>query len=428
MSSAEMVILPNKGFKFTEDFFLLFCEKNSDGTKHLRLRGKELYQRIGQRLSHMDMLAVSLFLRDHLEIISLDLCYNNIGDVGVQILVENYFEYKNTLVDLNLIFNDLSYLALSELYRTSKNMRLRTLRLTGNKFGKKGGEYVAKLIESLPTLELVELGDTDQVLPSIDAILETTKKSNLKVLDISRVLPKSEYEILNPSWLAKNVGLFLEVNKILTELHMEKCELDGHDVEKLMNGMMYNTSLKLLNLACNRIGSYGMKILAKWLSEKPLLQGLDVSHNQISDHGARALSFGMCYSRLKFLNISYNRIGDDGIACILDTLKKPYQMRLFFFYGNPFGPKSLKIVKRMILSGVLQQKYIDTKLYEVDGELKAAYYPTNHFKQQYYSVMMHGFPEVLKIKRNVVEPPNEKRRPFFFLPYYERYQSWPHKM
>ncbi|XP_044751723.1 leucine-rich repeat-containing protein 34-like [Coccinella septempunctata] len=425
MNSSEVVLLPNSGFKFTETFFLLFCEKNSDGTRHLRLKGKELYQRIGKRLSHMDMLVVSLFLREHLEIISVDLCYNDIGDVGVEILVENYFDDKNnTLLDLNLMSNDLTSAGLSHLYKSAKNLKLRTLRLTGNKFGKKGGEYVAKLIESIPSLELLELGDTDQVLTSIDSILETTKKSNLKVLDISRVIPKTEYEILNPSWMAKNVGLFLEINRTLTELHMEKCGLDGHDIEKLMHGMIYNTSLKLLNIASNRIGCHGLKVLAEWLAEKPPLHGLDVSYNRISDSGARALSFGMCYSRLKFLNISYNRIGDDGIACILDTLKKPYQMRLFFFYGNPFGSKSLKIVKRMIMSGVLLQKYIDTKLYEVDGELNAAFYPTNHFKQQYYSVMMHGFPEMLKIKRNKVEPPNHKRRPFYHLPYYERYQPF----
>lgn len=47
MNRSEMVMLPNKGFQFTDTFFLLFCEKNSDGTKHLRLKGRELYQRIG---------------------------------------------------------------------------------------------------------------------------------------------------------------------------------------------------------------------------------------------------------------------------------------------------------------------------------------------------------------------------------------------
>lgn len=30
-----------------EDILQLFCEKNSDGTKHLRLKGKELQQRFG---------------------------------------------------------------------------------------------------------------------------------------------------------------------------------------------------------------------------------------------------------------------------------------------------------------------------------------------------------------------------------------------
>lgn len=76
------------------------------------------------------------------------------------------------------------------------------------------------------------------------------------------------------------------------------------------------------------------------------------------------------------------------------------------------------------MSGVLQQNYIDTKLYLVNGDLHAAYYPTNHFKQQYYSVCMHGYPEMLKIKNNKMEAPNPKRRPFYYLPYYERYQPF----
>lgn len=79
----------------------------------------------------------------------------------------------------------------------------------------------------------------------------------------------------------------IKINKSLTELHMEKCGLDGHDIEKMMHGMMYNTSLKLLNIASNKIGCHGLTIISKWLAEKPPLHGLDVSNNQIADSGAR---------------------------------------------------------------------------------------------------------------------------------------------
>lgn len=34
------------GERLTDIFLQLFCEKNSDGTKNLRLKGCELYQRI----------------------------------------------------------------------------------------------------------------------------------------------------------------------------------------------------------------------------------------------------------------------------------------------------------------------------------------------------------------------------------------------
>ncbi|KAL3285625.1 hypothetical protein HHI36_000157 [Cryptolaemus montrouzieri] len=175
----------------------------------------------------------------------------------------------------------------------------------------------------------------------------------------------------------------------------------------MLLGMINNKSLKVLNIAANKIGCLGLRMIAKWLETEPALLGLHVGNNQIGDTGARVFSFGMCYSKLKFLNISYDRIEDDGMACILDTLKKPYNMGLFFFYGNPIVSKSLKMVERMILSGVLKQNYIDTKVNE-----------------QYYSVMTYGYTVPLKIKQSKVESQDPKRRPFYHLPYYERYQPF----
>lgn len=411
------------GERINEDFLSLFCEKNSDGTKHLRLKGKELAMRIGSRLNHMDMYYVSLYVNKNPDIVSIDLCYNNIGDIGIEIMVENYLSKPNNLLHLNVMSCDITSLGLSLLYKVYQNLKLVSLRLTGNKLGERGGEYVAKFLECIPTIELLELGGTDQVLSSIDSILEKAKNSNLKVLDISRIIPKNSSEILDSQWVATNVGILLEVNSNLTELHLEKCELDGHDTEKLIYGLSRNKTLKLLDISANRIGCFGLEIISKWLMSKPPLLALDVSSNSIGNYGARALSFGMCYSKIKFLNISYNKIGDDGMACILDTLKKPYVMKIFFFYGNPFGKKTIKIVERMILSQVLNQEQIDIKLYKVDGVLYYAYYPTNHFKQNYYSVMMHGSPVELKIKKNRVEPTSTVCRPFYHLPHYERYPS-----
>lgn len=58
----------------------------------------------------------------------------------------------------------------------------------------------------------------------------------------------------------------------------------------------------------------------------------------------------------------------------------------------------------MLLSGALKQEGIDVKPYKVDGVLKAAYYPSDHYKHRYYCVMDYGCAVELKIKKNKVEP------------------------
>lgn len=75
----------------------------------------------------------------------------------------------------------------------------------------------------------------------------------------------------------------------------------------------------------------------------------------------------------------------------------------------------------MLLSGVLEQENIDVKLFTVDEQLKAAYYPTNHFKHQYYSVMDHGCPVELRIRRNEIEDENAQPKALVNFQFYPRF-------
>lgn len=74
----------------------------------------------------------------------------------------------------------------------------------------------------------------------------------------------------------------------------------------------------------------------------------------------------------------------------------------------------------MLESGVLQQEGIDVKLYEVDGKLKAAFYPSNRYKHQYYCVMDHGCAVELKIKKNKVDEPDEKQKVLLDFKFYKK--------
>lgn len=75
----------------------------------------------------------------------------------------------------------------------------------------------------------------------------------------------------------------------------------------------------------------------------------------------------------------------------------------------------------MIASKVLDQEYLDVKIYEVDGKLSPAFYPANHYKHKYYCVMDHGCPVELKIKRNKIPHPDALPRRLINMPHVERY-------
>lgn len=74
----------------------------------------------------------------------------------------------------------------------------------------------------------------------------------------------------------------------------------------------------------------------------------------------------------------------------------------------------------MLQSGVLQQEGIDIRLYEVDGILKAAYYPSNRYKHQYYCVMDHGCAVELKIKKNKLEKLDDKQKVLLDFKFYKK--------
>lgn len=78
---------------------------------------------------------VSQFLCQHPEIVKLDLCYNDIGDDGVEILVDEYLSKENNLDYLNLMSCDIGWVGMEKLCSASETIKLRTLRVNGNKLG-----------------------------------------------------------------------------------------------------------------------------------------------------------------------------------------------------------------------------------------------------------------------------------------------------
>lgn len=77
----------------------------------------------------------------------------------------------------------------------------------------------------------------------------------------------------------------------------------------------------------------------------------------------------------------------------------------------------------MLTSGVLNQEYIDVKIYEVDNELKAAEYPSNNYRQKFYGVMDQGYLSEIRIQRHKIYPENSMPRELFKFEHIGRYPA-----
>lgn len=67
---------------------------------------------------------------------------------------------------------------------------------------------------------------------------------------------------------------------------MQKSELDGHDVEYLVEGLNRNKTLRFIDLGYNHIGDYGAEVLTEYLKTRPNMLGLNIAGNDITDLGA----------------------------------------------------------------------------------------------------------------------------------------------
>lgn len=412
------------GDRLTENFLLLFCEKNSDGTKNLVLKGKDMFQRINTRIKPNDMNKISDFLCKHPEVTGLNLCYNDISDKGFNILINNYLHNDNTLLDLNLIMCDITGKSVFNLV-SLPTISLRSLRLTGNKIGEEAGKQLAKMLSYTNTVLHLDIGETDQTLTSVQyfiKILNNTYKLNhsLRVLDLSRVIPKFNRYPYDSSHFAESIGNMLQHNESLIEIHLQKNQFDGHDIELMLIGLQHNKTLLMLDLGYNRIGDNGIELLAEHLRNKPALLGLNVAGNGISNIGARGLSFAMPFSRIRLLDIGYNKITDRGMLDILNSIKKPFRMRMLNIWGNTMTHVTNRVIKRMIMSTVLEQKYLDVQPYEIDGIYYCAYYPSDSYKHKYYCVMDYQCPVELKIKHNHLPTDQDEPKAKVDFKYYPR--------
>ncbi|XP_078043494.1 uncharacterized protein LOC144473476 [Augochlora pura] len=390
ISTIEQLKPPYFSELANQEFFKCFCKETCTAKRRLDMRGSTVHEKIKRLFEDTDVPALIIFLRKYQDIIYINLSSNHITDSGFKNLIDHALTYKQ-IEKLDLQNNNITELGTRYLLEVGHNLEFKSLNLKANKFGVGASIHVANFLLKNMHLIRLNVAEVDQTGSSLIYFIMVLSQEQdiynktLKHLDISRPNPGCMH-YFDSDHFASIIGHMLKHNTTLSALHLQKYNFSCHDIETMMSNAIHNNTLVLLNLGCNNIGDHGIDQLAKWLTKRPQLRILVLCSNIITDHGARSLSFTLPFSRLQSLDISYNKITDVGMVELLYTLKKSPLLRQLRIFGNTIGHPVGKIIKRMLISKVLNQEDIDVRPYRVDHRWYIARFEGDRCKKKYEDV------------------------------------------
>jgi Ran GTPase-activating protein (RanGAP) involved in mRNA processing and transport len=130
-------------------------------------------------------------------------------------------------------------------------------------------------------------------------------------------------------------------SRSIAELDLESCALRASGVALLAAqlGDGAACALTLLNLACNgRLGDAGASAIAAPVAHGRL-QRLSLAHCGVASAGGAALGAALAAPAcaLTHLDVSHNRIGDDGASAVVRALHSNGTLQALSLAGNPIG-------------------------------------------------------------------------------------------
>lgn len=362
-----------------------------NGITQIRIEGRDIQPQfeIINKLSNLSNIGIeSLILKESClqpynigslefykmtNLISIDLSHNNIGDDGIKIIANHDY---SELIELNLTCNNITHIG-ADYLSSGKLSQLKKLNLSHNNIIDTGAYYLSNgNFYDLVCLNLEE----NFIQASGVNYLSRGNLENIKELNLSNnkigsggsewlangkfkkieklILPSNKIgrgaKFLNNYNFPNLKHLDIADNRVIIESLYDICKnsswsqleyLDlsqnflGADIIKnLINGGI--NKIKTLNLSLNRVGDNGVKMISE-ADNFCMLENLDLTANAISDEGIKYISFGFL-NKLKFLNLSSNRITDQGFIYIYnDNLEHLESLNLS---ANKLTKKSLNFL------------------------------------------------------------------------------------
>ena len=270
-------------------------------------------------------------------IVSCDLSFNNIGDSGAN-SIARMLKINTSLQHLTLKSNSITERGASDISDSLKeNRSLLSFDFSFNAIEDKGGLRMAEMLTENMNLKFLNLSSCDLKTSSlIKLAIVVSHHPTLQELRIAKTLAASKKEES-----MYHLSEIFKVNTTLRSLDMSFQSLSDSGVSVFFQGIKLCRTLTQLRLSANNI-TLSTDVIAKYL-ENPncALMVLDLSANRIDDEGGVQIARSLIKNKtLKYLDMSSNTIGDESLEFLAKTLvSKNEVLTKLLIGGNKFNQK-----------------------------------------------------------------------------------------
>lgn len=315
------------------------CAERGSPLGEIALRGnsREMFNR---RVLDLDLDAIIQALQacPQVTCTTLDLSWNNIGDVGIAKLAE-FLKTDERIMRLDISYNQMGENGakiMAEMLAVNK--RIFHIYLTGNKVGDIGGLALAQAIGNNTTLRTAELGNMDLGHKTFTMLGISLKNNmlNLSKLNLDRpVLFSCQEESI------EHLAMGLRINQSVQSFSMRNAALRDRGCYLLCDNLCLNGTLQELDLASNKLTEDSGISVCKLLCDNSSIQRLNLANNELHDRGCEHLAMALAdYPNIMDLDLAYNGIMGYGLLKLVDGLHHHNSLKRLRLWGNELDDES----------------------------------------------------------------------------------------
>jgi Ran GTPase-activating protein (RanGAP) involved in mRNA processing and transport len=212
---------------------------------------------------------------------------------------------------------------------------------------------IANVLKINKSIIGLSIGNGRTCSQGVVAIVEALSDYNntiLTKLDIYRY-----YNTINYTAIVA-IGRMIKTNNSLTELNLSGCLLNADGATVIGDSLKVNTTLERLHLRSNNIRDVDAVAIANGIAENGLssLSVLNLNKNNIGSMGARSIATLLTSNKsLTALNLDGNEmIGTDGVVVIAEAMKHNKSLAILILGDIPFGDEGARSIESLLRTNV----------------------------------------------------------------------------